>query len=397
MYVRLLHNIICNNVGVYDRATTSVANFLHRKITSKIPEPILETVDKVLFVFEKHLPEIVLMISTFYAGLYLQAEVAHIGLMVLGMGMWVAYDLIHSAQYYPYQYLENVNKESKQGKLKAVVSRPDDLKKIRTYLATKECNNVLLIGKAGSGKTTLVDDLTNWIESPNCPPELAGKQVLRLNLALLKANAREVGAYEARLLYVLNAVKMKPSKYILFIDEIHLIAMEQKGKLANMLKPYLALGLRCIGATTPYEHKKFIEDDEGIGRRFNDLYVQDSDKDCAEILVSRFPHLKLSKEAIAHTMKVSSEVYPKYALPDRAIKLLRNVEADLKVNKREIVINKDNIDEVVRVLHSRPPEQREIKPEEYRKKVLESLTKIHETVAAAPRGGGGILQRFGIA
>ncbi len=228
-------------------------------------------------------------------------------------------------------------------KLDACIGREKELERIIHILSRRAKNNPILLGHPGVGKTALVEGLAKKIVEGTVPPILKNKRLYSLNITSLVAGSAWRGELEMRFKHLLDEVA-RDENVILFIDEIHTItgAGAAQGTLdvGNMLKPALARGeLRCIGATTFQEYKKYIEEDGALERRFQPIHVeQPTAREACEILqglapqYESFHHVRIPNETLAATVQLSERYIPEKFLPDKAIDLLDEACAKVKVH-----------------------------------------------------------------
>ena len=248
-----------------------------------------------------------------------------------------------------------VNDSFTQGKMDPIIGRDDEIRKVITILARKTKNNVILLGEAGVGKTAIVEGLAQRIEQNDVPATLAHKKVYELDMGALIAGAKFQGEFEERLKAVLNKIKESDRKIILFIDEIHMIigAGRTQGAMdaANLLKPMLARGeIDCIGATTLNEYRQYIEKDRALERRFQTVMVDEPTvEDTISILrglkerFESYHGVQISDSALVAAAVLSNRYITNRFLPDKAIDLLDEACAGIKVEIESMPNELDNI------------------------------------------------------
>ena len=251
----------------------------------------------------------------------------------------------------------DIVEEVKKGKIDPVIGRDEEIRRIIQILARKTKNNVILIGEPGVGKTAIIEGLAERIVKEDVPFSLKNKTIYELDMGALVAGAKYRGEFEERLKAVLNKIKESEGKIILFIDEIHLIvgAGKSDGALdaGNMLKPMLARGeIDCIGATTLNEYRMYIEKDRALERRFQQVLVKEPTvEDTISILrglKERFEShhgVKITDGAIVSSAVLSNRYLTERFLPDKAIDLIDEACANIKV---EIESMPTELDEVTR-------------------------------------------------
>jgi len=236
------------------------------------------------------------------------------------------------------KYTIDLTHLAKEDKLDPVIGRDKEIQQIMEILSRRQKNNPVLVGKAGVGKTAIVEGLAQKIVKGEVPPKLKDKIILQLDMGALVAGTRYRGDFEERLKGIIDGVKQK-GNVILFIDEIHNVvgAGRAEGAMdaANILKPALARGeFQVIGATTPDEYRKYIEKDSALERRFQPVWVEEPDVDTAiEILKGLRPryeehhNVKITDEAIEQAVKLTHKYIQDRYLPDKAIDVLDQAAA----------------------------------------------------------------------
>ncbi|MEB3313661.1 MAG: ATP-dependent chaperone ClpB [Cyanobacteriota bacterium] len=260
-----------------------------------------------------------------------------------------------------YQSLEKYGRDlteaARQGKLDPVIGRDDEIRRTIQILSRRTKNNPVLIGEPGVGKTAIAEGLAQRIVSGDVPQSLKDRQLIALDMGALIAGAKYRGEFEERLKAVLKEVTDSQGQIILFIDEIHTVvgagATQGAMDAGNLLKPMLARGeLRCIGATTLDEYRKYIEKDAALERRFQQVYVdQPTVEDTISILRGlkeryELHHgVKISDSALVAAATLSTRYISDRFLPDKAIDLVDEAAAKLKM---EITSKPEELDEVDR-------------------------------------------------
>lgn len=260
-----------------------------------------------------------------------------------------------------YQALEKYGRDlteaARQGKLDPVIGRDDEIRRTIQILSRRTKNNPVLIGEPGVGKTAIVEGLAQRIVAGDVPQSLKDRKLMALDMGALIAGAKFRGEFEERLKAVLKEVTESGGNIILFIDEIHTVvgagATQGAMDASNLLKPMLARGeLRCIGATTLDEYRKYIEKDAALERRFQQVYVdQPSVEDTISILRGlkeryELHHgVKISDNALVAAATLSSRYISDRFLPDKAIDLVDEAAARLKM---EITSKPEELDEIDR-------------------------------------------------
>ncbi len=237
----------------------------------------------------------------------------------------------------------NLTEQAKQNKLDPVIGREEEIRRVMEILSRRTKNNPILIGDPGVGKTAIVEGLAQKIVTNQVPTTLSNKILLTLDFALLLAGAKFRGEFEERLKAVVKAVEESDGKYIIFIDELHTLvgggASEGAVDAANILKPSLARGLlRLIGATTIAEYRKYIEKDQALARRFQPVTVDEpSIDDSISVLRGikdryQLHHgIRITDSALIAAVRLSAQYIPQRFLPDKAIDLIDEAAAAIKI------------------------------------------------------------------
>ena len=256
----------------------------------------------------------------------------------------------------------NINEEVKKGKIDPVIGRDEEIRKIIEILARKTKNNVILLGEPGVGKTAILEGLAERIVKDDVPNTLKDKTIYELDMGALVAGAKYRGEFEERLKAVLNKIKESDGKIILFIDEIHLIvgAGRSDGALdaSNMLKPMLARGeIDCIGATTLNEYRMYIEKDRALERRFQPVLIgEPSVEDTISILrglknrFESFHGVRITDSALIAAATLSNRYLTSRFLPDKAIDLVDEACASIKVEIESMPSELDELERHIRQL-----------------------------------------------
>lgn len=304
-----------------------------------------------------------------------------------------------------YFSVELTSKEA-QKRIDPVIGRDREIERVMEILCRRTKNNPLLQGEPGVGKTAIVEGLAKKITEGRVPPVLSHKRIFALDLTLVVAGTMYRGEFEGRLRQIVEEVKQNPDM-ILFIDEIHSIvgAGSASGSLdaANILKPALARGeIRCIGATTPQEFKKYIETDSALERRFQSVLVEEpSLEKTIEILegvapyYEKFHRVRITHDAIRQAVNLSERYIQDRQLPDKAIDLLDEASASVRVHdmnpgpiqkERELFHTLDQVKELKRqaVVEERFLEALELKEKEDRLEAHLSTLRIEEDVSHLP-------------
>lgn len=270
------------------------------------------------------------------------------------------------------KYAINLNEAGRSGKLDPVIGRDEEIRRVLQILSRRTKNNPILIGEPGTGKTAIVEGLAHRILRGDVPDNLKDKQVYSLDMGALVAGAKYKGEFEERLKSVVNEVMKSEGNIILFIDEIHTLVGAGKGEgamdAANILKPALARGeLRAIGATTLDEYQKYFEKDKALERRFQIVQVNEPDTlstiSILRGLKERYEnhhHVRIKDDAIIAAVELSSRYITDRFLPDKAIDLMDEAAAKLRM---EVDSVPEGLDEISRKIKQLEIEREAIKRE----------------------------------
>ncbi len=270
------------------------------------------------------------------------------------------------------KYAINLNEAARNGKLDPVIGRDEEIRRVLQILSRRTKNNPILIGEPGTGKTAIVEGLAHRILRGDVPENLKNKQVYSLDMGALIAGAKYKGEFEERLKAVINEVIKAEGNIILFIDEIHTLvgAGKSEGAMdaANILKPALARGeLRSIGATTLDEYQKYFEKDKALERRFQTVMVNEPDT-LSSISILRglkeryenHHHVRIKDDAIIAAVELSNRYISDRFLPDKAIDLMDEAAAKLRM---EVDSVPEELDEISRKIKQLEIEREAIKRE----------------------------------
>ena len=260
------------------------------------------------------------------------------------------------------KYAVNLNEAARNGKLDPVIGRDEEIRRILQILSRRTKNNPILIGEPGTGKTAIVEGLAHRIVRGDVPDNLRDKQIYSLDMGALIAGAKYKGEFEERLKAVIGEVTKSEGQIILFIDEIHTLvgAGKSDGAMdaANILKPALARGeLRSIGATTLDEYQKYFEKDKALERRFQTVMVSEPDKmstiSILRGLKERYEShhkVRIQDDAIIAAVTLSDRYITERYLPDKAIDLIDEAAAKLRMERNSLPEELDEIERHIKQL-----------------------------------------------
>ena len=281
------------------------------------------------------------------------------------------------------KYAKNLVDEARAGRLDPVIGRDEEIRRVLQILSRRTKNNPILIGEPGTGKTAIVEGLAHRILRGDVPENLRDKQLYSLDMGALIAGAKYKGEFEERLKSVVNEVTKSEGQIILFIDEIHTLVGAGKGEgamdAANILKPALARGeLRSIGATTLDEYQKYFEKDKALERRFQCVMVDEPDVPSSISILrglkERYENhhkVRIQDDAIIAAVTLSHRYITDRFLPDKAIDLMDEAAAKLRMERDSVP---EELDEITRKLKQLEIEREAIKREDDKPK-LEQLNK----------------------
>ena len=260
------------------------------------------------------------------------------------------------------KYAINLNEMARTGKLDPVIGRDEEIRRVLQILSRRTKNNPILVGEAGVGKTAIAEGIARRIVDGDVPENLRSKQIFSLDMGALVAGAKYKGEFEERLKGVVQEVTASEGEILLFIDEIHTLVGAGKGEgamdAANILKPALARGeLRTIGATTFDEYQKYFEQDKALERRFQKVMIDEpSTLDAISILrglKERYENhhkVRIKDEAIVAAVELSHRYITSRFLPDKAIDLVDEAAARLRLEMNSVPEEIDSLDRKVRQL-----------------------------------------------
>ena len=307
------------------------------------------------------------------------------------------------------KYARNLIEEARAGKLDPVIGRDEEIRRVLQILSRRTKNNPILIGEPGTGKTAIVEGLAHRILRGDVPENLREKQLFSLDMGALIAGAKYKGEFEERLKSVINEVTKSEGRIILFIDEIHTLvgAGKSEGAMdaANILKPALARGeLRAIGATTLDEYQKYFEKDKALERRFQSVMVDEPDTlssiSILRGLKERYENhhrVRIQDDAIIAAVELSNRYITDRFLPDKAIDLMDEAAAKLRMERDSVP---EELDEITRRLKQLEIEREAIKRENDEQKLAQlnkdiaDLKEQEQQMKAKWEGEKGLLSRI---
>ncbi len=276
------------------------------------------------------------------------------------------------------KYAKNLVDDARKGKLDPVIGRDDEIRRVLQILSRRTKNNPILIGEPGTGKTAIVEGLAQRIVRGDVPENLKNKQLFSLDMGALLAGAKYKGEFEERLKGVVKEVTQAEGEIILFIDEIHTLVGAGGGEgamdAANILKPALARGeLRAIGATTLNEYQKYFEKDKALERRFQTVMVDEPDELSAISILrglkERYENhhkVRIQDDACIAAVKLSERYISERFLPDKAIDLMDEAAAKLRMERDSVP---EELDDITRQLKQLEIEREAIRRENDEQKI----------------------------
>ena len=285
------------------------------------------------------------------------------------------------------KYAKNLVDDARKGKLDPVIGRDDEIRRVLQILSRRTKNNPILIGEPGTGKTAIVEGLAQRIVRGDVPENLKNKQLYSLDMGALLAGAKYKGEFEERLKGVVKEVTQAEGEIILFIDEIHTLVGAGGGEgamdAANILKPALARGeLRAIGATTLNEYQKYFEKDKALERRFQTVMVDEPDELSAISILrglkERYENhhkVRIQDDASIAAVKLSERYISERFLPDKAIDLMDEAAAKLRMERDSVP---EELDDITRQLKQLEIEREAIRRENDEEKIQQLDKEIAE-------------------
>jgi ATP-dependent Clp protease ATP-binding subunit ClpB len=276
------------------------------------------------------------------------------------------------------KYAVNLNERARQGKLDPVIGRDEEIRRVLHILARRTKNNPILVGQPGVGKTAIIEGLAHRIVEGDVPEDLRVKEIYALDMGALIAGAKYQGEFEERLKAVVNEVISSEGNIFLFIDEIHTLIGAGKGQgamdAANILKPALARGeLRAIGATTLDEYQKYFEKDKALERRFQMIMVDEPNEENAISILrglkdryENYHKINITDAAVVSAVQLSTRYITDRYLPDKAIDLIDEAAAKLRLEMNSVP---EELDEVERKIRQLEIEREAMKREKDKAKV----------------------------
>ncbi|PID93150.1 MAG: ATP-dependent chaperone ClpB [Bacteroidetes bacterium] len=289
------------------------------------------------------------------------------------------------------RYAVNLNKKAEEGKLDPIIGRDDEIRRVLQILSRRTKNNPILVGEPGVGKTAIAEGIAFRIVQGDVPDDLLSKELYSLDMGALIAGAKYKGEFEERLRSVVQEVIASDGRIILFIDEIHTLVGAGGGgegamDAANILKPALARGeLRAIGATTLNEFQKFFEKDKALERRFQKVFVEEpNEEDAISILrgikerYENYHKIRIRDEAIIAAVQLSNRYISDRFLPDKAIDLVDEASAHLRLEMNSKPESIDALDRKIQQLEIEREAFKREKDKERLKLIAKNLASLED-------------------
>jgi ATP-dependent Clp protease ATP-binding subunit ClpB len=288
------------------------------------------------------------------------------------------------------KYAINLNEMAESGKLDPVIGRDEEIRRVLHILSRRTKNNPILVGEPGVGKTAIAEGIAHRIVNSDVPENLRSKLIYTLDMGALMAGAKYRGEFEERLKAVIKEVSQSEGEIILFIDEIHTLvgAGKTDGAMdaANILKPALARGeLRTVGATTLNEYQKFFEKDKALERRFQKVFIEEpSVEDAISILrglkerYETYHKVQITDQAIISSVELSNRYISDRQLPDKAIDLIDEAAAKLRLEIDSVPVELDEIDRKIKQLEIEHAAIKREKDTKKIKKLKEQIANLSE-------------------
>ena len=288
------------------------------------------------------------------------------------------------------KYANNLNQLAEDGKLDPVIGRDEEIRRLLQILSRRTKNNPILVGEPGTGKTAIAEGLAHRIIDGDVPENLKNKQIFALDMGALIAGAKYKGEFEERLKSVIKEVTQSDGDLVLFVDEIHTLVGAGGGEgamdAANILKPALARGeLRAIGATTLDEYQKYFEKDKALERRFQKVIVEEPDTESAISILRGIKDkyethhkVRIKDDAIIGAVTLSNRYITNRFLPDKAIDLMDEAAAKLRMEINSKPEELDTLDRKIRQIEIELVAIRREKEEEKIKRLSKELSELKE-------------------
>lgn len=288
------------------------------------------------------------------------------------------------------KYAIHLNERAREGKLDPVIGRDEEIRRVLHILARRTKNNPILIGEPGVGKTAIIEGLAHRIVNGDVPEDLRDKEIYALDMGAMIAGAKYQGEFEERLKSVINEVVAAEGNIFLFIDEIHTLvgAGKNQGAMdaANILKPALARGdLRAIGATTLSEYQKYFEQDKALERRFQNILVTEpNEEDAISILrglrerYETHHKINIKDDAIVAAVQLSQRYITDRFLPDKAIDLIDEAAARLRLEMNSVPEELDEVERRIRQLEIEREAMKREKNKQKIERINEDLANLEE-------------------
>lgn len=357
--VRGLIAYACGKSERFNRVTQSIKNTFHNRISSNLHPNIINTVDKIIYIFEVQLPIIILLSTGFGVSVAMGLALKDIAVWLVPSVLWAVYDSIAMTDIYPYDYLKDMTEMASNDAydhLDLDQETIDFVNEFSKHFKKQEINNVILHGPTGSGKISTCEALAKIVNDPRlCPEHLKGHRVYRLSLEELLAlgSSGMSSSVETRLISVLEILQMRGGKTIVVIPKIQRIMESSEGRtsIINLLKTYLTRGfMKVLGETTSVEAAKTIAQDKAAKRRFNPVKMSVmSNEKCLKIVEKKFKgKCTFNSGALNYALMKADALSTRSSRPGNVIDLLETAFVKRPESKKNEPLTVGDIDVAIK-------------------------------------------------